>query len=811
MADLIEDARYALRTLTKNPGFAASALLTIALAIGALTAIFAIANAVLFRALPYPDSERLVRLHSVDPREPLDRGTVSLPDLDDWQTRTGAFSSTAGYVVLPQVLLGRGDPQELSTAYVTGSFFEVLGTPMSLGRALDESDALNASRNVVISTGLWRSVFGGDANVLGTAVSLQGEPYTIVGVANPDLRFPAPSVALWTPQAVLSDRAIGQRTRDNRDFSAVARLAAGVSVESALARVRAVAAQLAAEYPATNERQSGADVLPLLATMVAQVERALLLVLGVVGFIALIACANVANLLLARGTARSHEIATRISLGASRPRVARQLMTESCVLSLLGGALGVAFAFAAVRVVLALYGSFLPRLEDVRIDATTLAFAFAASMAAGAFFGCLPAWRIARTDLRRHLAMSRGIVGSASRLRGALVAGEVALAVVLVVGALLMSRSFLTLRAVDSGFDPDRVLAVSLQVNVSSMPAGTTVSAYLVERRREIRERLAALPGVEYAATTSRLPLRDGASRFTFRVMGDRDPNGRSETADARNVSADYFQALGIPVLRGATPLTDPPITFGAQADRFEGQRPIAVSASAAERFWPGEDAIGKVIDGGWFEAVVVGVVGDVRHVGLAESPGPTLYFADGPQINATAIIRSEGDPALLTGPVRAAIRELDPNQSIRSMVTFRDLMADSIASDRFFTLLYVAFGALALTLAAVGVYGVVHYTVGQRTREIGLRIAIGASPGAVLKTVFARAMRPVVAGVVLGSLSAAMLARGIQQQLYGVDAYDPWSFLVAPIVLFAAAMLACYAPARTAARVNPVVALRSE
>jgi predicted permease len=409
---------------------------------------------VLFRTLPYPDPGSLVRLYSVDPNAPPEREPVSLPDLDDWQSRTGAFSAAAGYRVLPQVMLGRGDPRELVTAYVTERFFEVLGAPMALGRALHADDVRNADRNVVISSGLWRSAFGGDPGVIGAVVSLQGAPYTIVGVADSELRFPAANIALWTPQTVLGERT-GRRTRASRNFDATARLAPGVAIDSALAQVRTIAAQLATEYPTTNERLSDADVVPLLATMVSQVERALLLVLGVVGCIALIACANIANLLLARGAARSHEIATRIALGASRWRVARQLLTESCVLSLVGGALGVVLAFGLVQMVLTLYSDSLPRAEDVRIDGVVLAFALVASLAAGALFGWLPAWRVARSVPRRQLDASRGGVGGAMRARATLVVVEVSLAVVLVIGATLMSRSFLTLRGVDLGLDPE--------------------------------------------------------------------------------------------------------------------------------------------------------------------------------------------------------------------------------------------------------------------------------------------------------------------------------------------------------------------
>jgi predicted permease len=810
LRDLILDIRFALRSLKRSPAFAATALLTIALSIGASTAVFSIVNGVLLRPLPYPEPDRLVRLYEVNRTAGVERSPLSFPDIVDWRAHGGAFASIAGYGTLDEMIVGRGDPFEAREAYVTSGFFRTLGAPVAMGRALDDADEHDASRVVVVSDDFWRTRLGGSPDAIGTTLSFRDVPFTVVGVAAPDFRFPAPNVALWTPQSVLGDRVIGPRVRDLRAYETVARLAPGVTLESAEAEANAAAAQIAADYKDTSARWDAAAVVPLKDTLVGHVERALVLVLALVGFILLIACANVAHLMLARGAARAHEVATRMALGADRLRVARLALTESCVLSVVGGALGVALALLLVKTVLALSAGILPRVADVRLDLRVLAFAFAASLAAGALFGSLPAWRMARSDPRRHLGTARGAAANSGRVRRALVVGEVALAVVLVVGAGLMARSFLALRSVDPGFDAEHVLTATL--NVIAYPTLNADGAQTLRaRRREIIERVQALPGVTYAATTNRLPLRDRPFSFEFRrADGSGGPNGQPLRSAQRNVSPEYFRAMGIPLLEGATLGDDPPLTFGAQRDSFAGPRPLVVSASAAAKFWPGEDPIGKVVAGSWYECVVVGVVGDVREA-LAQEAAPMLYMAETPQTVQTLIVRTTGDPALLAGPIRELIRGLDVDQSVRTIDTLNDVRAESIASDRFFTFLYVTFGALALALAAVGVYGVVAYSVGLRTQEIGVRIAVGARAADILGGVIGQGLAPVLGGAALGSAAALVLARLIAHQLYSIGAADPVTFVAAPGVLVAVALVACYVPARRATKIDPVAALRSE
>lgn len=807
LRDLLLDVRFAIRSLRREPAFTGTALLTIALSIGATTAVFSIVNGVLLRPLPYPEPDRLVRLYEVNKTAGIERSPLSVPDIVDLRAHGEAFASIAGYGSLDEMIVDRGDPFEVREAYVTDGFFRTLGAPVALGRALDDADERDASRVVVVSHDFWRRRLGGSPGAIGTTLSFRGTPFTVVGVTAPDFRFPAPNVELWIPQSVLGDRVIGPRLRDGRSYETVARLVPGVSLERAEAEASAAAAQIAADHADTSARWGAATVVALKNTVVGNVKRALVLVLAVVGFILLIACANVAHLMLVRGAARAHEVATRMALGAGRLRVARQALTESCVLSIVGGALGIALAFLLVEAVLALSAGTLPRVDDVRLDLRVLAFSFAVSLAAGALFGALPAWRIARSDPRRHLGSARGAAAGSGGVRQALVIAEVALAVVLVVGAGLMARSFLALRSVDPGFDAQHVLTATLNV-IAYRPDGFKTSR---ERRRQIIERMLALPGVTYAATTSRLPLRDRPFSFEFwKTDGSGGPAGEALRVEYRNVTPEYFRAMGIPLLQGATLGDDPPLTFGAQRDSFAGPRPIVVSASAAAKFWPDEDPIGKVVRGSWYECVVVGVAGDVR-ADLSQDAAPTFYMAEGPQAIATLIVRTSGDPALLARPVRDAIRALDIDQSVRTIDTLADIRTESIASDRFFTFLYVTFGWLALVLAAVGVYGVVAYSVALRTQEIGVRVAVGARDADILRGVLGRGLAPVLIGTALGSVAAFALARLIAHQLYSIGASDPVTFVAAPGVLIAVAAVACYLPARRATRIDPVAALRSD
>jgi predicted permease len=804
---LIQDVRYALRSLRRAPGFTAIALLTLALGLGANTAMFSIVNGVLLRPLPYAEADRLVRVYQASPGQGLRNARISIPDFEDWRAQTPAFATMTAYDRMPQILTGRGDPLEIQSAYITGDFFGTLGTPVQLGRSLVEDDHRQASRNAVISDRLWRARFAADRRAIDSPILLRGEPFTIVGVMPVDFRYPTPDTDVWVPESVLDDRAIGPRVRDNRIFEGVARLKDGVSLEQAQAELNAVAARLAAEHPKSNAEWSAATVVPLRTAIVGDVDTALVVVLAVVGFILLIGCANLANLLLARGSARSREIAIRTALGARRMRIVRQLLTESLVLAFLGGVLALVISGWGVQTVMALSANTLPRVDDVHLDGRVIGFGLLLALLTGVLFGLLPALRAARADPQSDLMGGRGTVGRGQRLRSVLVVAEVGLAVMLVIGAGLMARSFLALRSVDPGFDPDHVLTVSMQLNLAGVP-GSEIGARLLRRREEIIDRVAVLPGVLSAGTVNAFPLRDEGNLTMFeyhRADGSGMQDGSPLRVETRYISRGYIRAMGIPLLRGE-PLPDQTAN-GAPL-------PMLVSETAARRFWPGADPIGQVLVASFGPRLVVtGVVGDVRHHVLAEPPAPALYLPQrvAPRLLTTLAVRSAGDPLALIGPIRQVIHELDPNQPIRAVATLRGVMSESIARDRFFTVLFGMFGGLALVLAAVGVYGVLAYTVGQRTQEIGVRMALGARAADVVRMVVGGGMLLVCTGVALGALSSLLLTRVLKSQLYGVSATDPVAFVVAPAVLTAVALLACYVPARRAMRIDPIAALRDE
>ncbi len=798
----IQDVRYALRSLRRAPGFTTIALLTLALGIGANTAMFSVVNGVLLRPLPYAKANRLVRVYQANPKQGLRQARISLPDFEDWR-QARAFAGMAAYDVVPQVLTGHGDPIELQCAYIAGDFFGVLGSPVQRGRPLVENDYRQASRSIVISDRLWRTHLAAEPRVIGSPILLRGEPFTVVGVMPSSFRYPTPDTDVWVPESVLSNEALGPRVRDNRLFEGVARLEQGVSLEQAHADLNAVAARLSADYPQTNAEWSATTVVPLRTAIVGDVYRALVVVLAVVGFILLIGCTNLANLLLARGAARSGETAIRTALGASRMRIVRQFLTEGLVLSLLGGLLGLVVSVWGVKTVLALSAGTLPRVDDVRIDGRVIGFGLLLAVVTGLAFGLLPALRVAIAEPQNNLKGVRGAVGRGVRLRSTLVVAEVALAVVLVIGAGLMARSFLALRSVDPGFNPARVLTISMRLNLVGVPA-PEIPDRLRRRREEIIERVAALPGVVEVGTINLFPLRDEGNVFEYtRADGRGTQDGPPLRADTRYISSDYIRAMGIPLVRGELLPDQSP--KGAPT-------PMLVSETAARRFWPGKEPIGQMVRASWGPLLVVtGVVRDVRSLGLAEEPAPAVYLPQriAPRLLATLAVRTAGDPLALAAPIRQAILELDPEQPIRSIATLRDVMSESIARDRFFTVLFGMFGGLALVLAAVGVYGVLAFSVGQRTQEIGVRIALGARAADVLRMVVGGGMLLVFIGVALGALSALVLTRVLKSQLYGVSATDPAAFAIAPAVLTAVALLACYVPARRATRIDPIAALR--
>jgi predicted permease len=800
-----QDVRYALRLIRRSPGFAAVTILTIALGIGANTAIFSIVNGVLLRPLPYAEPDRLVRIYLVNPAQEITDGRLSVPEMRDWNARTRGLSSVAGAISLPMILTGHGEPTEHQAAIVVGDFFGTLGVPARIGRTLTEDDLRQAIPNAVISDRLWTTRFGRDPGAIGRTIVMGTLTSTVVGVMPPDFRYPASDTDFWAAESVLPDEWLGPRVRSQRVFEGIARLAPGATLQQAEDDVNAVAAQLAAEFPDTNKGWSAARAVPLRTTIVGHVDTALKVVVAVVGAILLIACANLANLLLARGTARAHELATRAALGAGRRRIVRQLLTESLVLAFLGGALGLALSVWGVQTLLALSADTLPRVEDVRIDRRVIGFGLVLALLTALLFGILPALRAARADPQHRMRGGRGTIGGGGPLRHALVVVQVALAVVLVIGAGLMARSFLQLRSVDPGFDPDRMLAVTVQYNLAG--SSGDIGAHLRERREQILRRIATLPGVVAAGSITRLPL-EGECTDTLvflRADGTGSPDGTPLRAANCNVSPGYIGAMGIPLMRG-----EPLPERWAEGAPF----PFLVSEAAARRFWPGQDPLGQIVRANYGgRAVVVGIVGDVRQHGLGEEPPPVVYFNQrtAPRIVTTIVARAAGDPLLLVEPIRASIREIDSNQPIRSISTLDRVMAESIARDRFFTLLFGLFGLLALVLAAVGVYGVLAYSVGQRTREIGVRIALGAQVRDVLRMVLREGMLLVCAGVALGGLASLAVTRALASQLHGVSATDPFTFAVAPAVLVIVALAACYLPARRATRVEAVTALRAE
>ena len=800
------DIRYALRSLRRDPGFTTVALLTLALGIGANAAMFSIVNGVLLRPLPYAQPQELVLLHQANLKTAEMEGRISFQDLQDWQARTHSFQAIAGYAPVPAILTGHGDPTEVELTYVTEKFFDALRADGALGRSLVEEDHRLAKRVAVISNTMWRENLGSDASIVGKSIKLRGVPYEVVGVMSPEMKHPTPETAVWVPHSLVEPNMFsnGMPQRGARYLQAFGRLGPAVTPEQAQAELVAVSRELAARYPESNADWNSATVVPVQTALTGDVSRALVIVLGVVGFILLIGCANLANLLLARGSARKREIAIRAALGAGRRRIVRQLLTESLVLSFIGGLLGLGLSWFGVRTILALSADTLPRVEDIRIDSTVLLFALVLAVVTGVLFGLVPALRMSHSDPQHDLRGGRGTVGSeGATMRGMMVAAEVALAVLLVVGAGLMARSFLALRSVDAGFDPDHVLTVSLQLNMAAA-GDQDVGVFLKARREEILQGVRALPGVKDAGMINVFPLTTGSFSMEYQRLGRTGPNDPIVNADTRYVDPGYLKTMRIPILRGSHIPENWP---------QDAAVPVVISAGAAKKLFGNEDPVGQHIAVPWGESVVVGVAGDVRQSALSETAPPAMYFPHkiAPRLLATMVVRTTADPMSLAGPVRQVIKGIDAEQPIRSILPLTEVMSESIARDRFFTLLFLVFGSLALGLSAIGIYGVLAYSVKQRTQEIGVRMAMGARGVDVLRLVAGGGMRLVALGVGVGAAGALMLSRVLASQLYGITAKDPMAFVAAIGFLCAVALLAIYVPASRAMRVPPMIALRPE
>jgi putative ABC transport system permease protein len=808
MGSLLQDLRYGVRALAKNPGFTVVAVLTLALGIGANTAIFSVVDAVLLRSLPYPESDRLFTVYQTLPEAPAQNTGVSYPNYLDWTQQNEAFESIAAVRGNVLALSGQGEPTYIQTGSVTSNYFDVLRVKPLLGRTLQPSDdALDANPVVVMSESLWRARFGADPALLGRAVTLDQHPITVVGIVPAYFHPAEPDAAaqLWVPlrqDGVFSDM---RGRRGGHYLSALGRLKPGLSAAQAQSEMAAMEQRLAEQFPNENKGW-GIRIVSLQADMAGNVRTALLVLLGAVGFVFLIACANVASLQLARAASRRKEIAIRVALGAGRQRLLRQFLTESVLLSVIGGAVGLLLALEALQGLIAWAPADLPRVSEIHVDARVLAFGLALSVLSGVIFGLAPAWHGTESRLAEALEGARGAgeERTSHRARNIFVVTETALAIVLLVGAGLLIRSFARLQQVNVGFNPRQLLTAQVGLpRAQYAKPEQWISFY-----RQTLERMNALPGAQEAAVAVPLPLSDSYFNLAFEIEG-RPPRSKSDapTADFVAISPNYFHVMQVPLLRGRE---------FSDADSESGPKVCAISSSLAQQLFPSERALGQRILIGYpasSSREVVGIVGDVKDSDLSARQSAQIYvpFVQNPFWAADIAVRSPARPSALSGALREQIRAIDPALPVVEVRPMAEVMGSSIAQPRFRTALLSLFGAVALLLAAIGIYGVLAYSVAQQTREIGIRMALGANPGKVLRLVLGRGLRLAGAGTLIGVLAALMLTQFLNSLLFGVSATDPLTFAAVAGLLLLVALLACYVPARRAMRVDPMVALRYE
>jgi predicted permease len=805
MDTLTQDLRYALRTLLKSRTFTAVALLALALGIGANTAIFTVVNAVLLRPLPYKDPDRLVLIQTNNPPQKIKQAPTSWPDFLDWSDQNSVFEEMAAFSRWSTIITSGNEPERLPTGFVSGNFFSTLGVNPVAGRAFSEGEDLaGAEPVVVLGSGLWKRRFGSDPSLVGQTVTLSGKAYTVIGIA-PDLfKDLSGQVDAWLP--IIRD-ADGE-SRDNRELRAIGRLKPGVSREQADAEMGAIAARLQESYPKTNAGW-GANVAALHESIVGDVRAPLWILLGAVCFVLLIACANVANLLLARAAGRRKEVAIRTALGASRPRIIRQLLTESLLLSAAGGAAGLLLAVCGARLLVAISPDDIPRLSEINLDGRVLIFACVVSLATGLVFGLAPALQASKLNLNESL--KEGARGSSegfrrNRVRSLLVISELALALVLLIGAGLLIKSFIRVRSVDPGFNPEGILTVELSLPYKKYRLPQARVAFF----DELMARLESLPGAQSAGLTLNLPLNGGGISAWHGVVLEGHPITPEEMTQTENriISPSYFRTMGIPLLKGRE--------FTAQDNRQDAPHIVTVSDTLAKRLWPDEDPIGKRIRFGHdepFAREVVGVVGDVKRFGLegAEDWATYVPYAQQPWTEMVIVARAASEPASLAGAIKAAVQAVDKDQPIHNAKTLDAIIANSTSQRRFNLLLLAVFAAVALILAAVGIYGVMSYSVTRRTHEIGIRMALGATPRDVLGMIVGQGLALASVGVGVGVAAAYGVTRVLESLLYGVSPTDPLTFAATALLLASVAVAASFIPARRATRVDPMVALRYE
>ncbi len=806
---LRQDLRYALRALRRSPAFTAIAVLTLALGIGANTAIFSVINGVLLQPLPYHEPERLVRLFTAFRGSGEERYAMSQPEFMDYKGLTHVFENAAAWRGAPLTLTGDGEPQRVRGIAATRDLLPVLGIAPLRGRGFEGDDGRQGREPLVMVTHeFWQNRFGGDTTLLGRNVTLNGVARRVIGILPAGTAFQRAEVFL--PMFINPDSMTGRATNY---LSGVARLRPAITATQAQRELNALTQRLQQEHPRTYPASMGfgATAVAMHEVIVGDVRPALLLLLGVVGLVLLIACANVANLLLARGEARQREIAVRLALGAGRGRIIRQLLTESTLLALLGAGAGVLLAWLGMKSLLAVDPAVIPRIELVKIDATVALVTLAVALVTGVLFGLAPAMLLARPPAQsslRETARGASIGGSQQRLGRMLVIGEVALAVVVVIGAGLLIRSFAALQDVDPGFRPENILAVDLDVPSTRYDTEAATAFY-----RQLVERMGALPGVTVAAAASDLPLGTSRSNWDIEIAGRVVPPGQAAPSpNVRGVTEAYFRALSIRVVKGRL--------FGPQDTRTS--EPVAViNESLARSVWLGADPIGQQVrfapELPWI--TIVGVANDVRTFGLDE-PVPVEVFllheqmpvvTGGTERAMYVVLKTAGDPVALTGPVRQAVKDADPLLAIVGIRTMSEMLVGSVARPRFTMLLLGLFGAVALVLSAIGIYGMISYGVKRRTREIGIRLALGARPADVQRLVVGQGMRMSLLGLAIGVLGALAARRVMDRLLYGVSATDPVTFITMTLLLAAVAFVACWIPARRAVATDATTSLRSE
>jgi putative ABC transport system permease protein len=797
----LQDVRYGLRSLRKKPGFTLTAVIALALGIGANTAIFSVINGVLLRSLTYRDADNIVMVWERSFQMNRSQNSVSPANFLDWQKRSVSFQQIAATWDTRVNLTSAGEPEELLVQRVSADFFQVLGVPPQVGRwFVAEDDKQGANPVVILSHALWQGRFGANPAIIGQPITLSGRSLTVIGVMPSGFHFLNTQIQAWIPLAL--DPTNDWR-KQGRYLRSVARLKSGVTIKQAQAELDGIAKQLEREYSDYNKGW-GVNLVPMHEQIVGDIRPVLLVLFAAVAFVLLIACANVANLLLSRAAARQKELALRAALGAGRMRLVRQMLTESVLLALMGGALGVFLAYWGLQLLVSLAPDNLPRLREITIDPRVLGFTFAISLLTGLIFGLIPALQSSRPDLNDALKEgARGSSGGNRFVRNLFVVAEMALALVLLVGAGLMLRSFSQLNQVKTGFDTENVLTMRVQLPMAKYREPQQRAEFF----KRAQERLAALPGVKSIGAISYLPLTGLASSTVFNLASQPElPPNESPGTEVRIITPGYFSAMGIPLVKGRT------------FDERDGaeSRVLIINETMARKFFPGQDPIGQRLVVNWEPKVadeIVGVVGDVKETALAEEANPAIYWPHPrePYQFMNFVLRAVIDPANLSAAATKEIHALDPDQPVADIRTLDQVVAKSIARPRFNTLLLAIFAGVALILASVGIYGVMNYSASQRTQEIGIRMALGAKPFDILRLVVGHGMKLTVAGIAIGVIASLALTRVMSNLLFGVTATDLPTFLGVSVLLTAVALLANYIPARRATRVNPVVALRYE